>query len=306
MAWSIDTAFVQEFENRIHLQVAENPTAWRNAVRVRTGMRGKTYNVERLGNIELVNVAGRHADTPLTPMTHSRRRLTLSDRNAAELIDDLDEVKMLISPESDYATRFAQAYNRHVADIVIAALTGNSQAVDASDTVTTVALSQLAVPVGSRANAGVGANVIANGGTGLTMAKLRQANRVMDLNFVPRDGNRYIAVSPWAIEDLLADSTVTSGDFSSLQALQYGTFPETATWMGFKWIISNQLALAATVRTCIAWHKEAVVLAIARDFQTEIDKRPDKNNSTQVLVKTSIGATRVEEELVCSIDFVEA
>ena len=306
MGWSIDTAFVHEFENRIHRLVAENPTAWRNAVRVKSGVRGKSYNVERLGSIELVGVAGRHADTPLTPFTHSRRRLTLTDKNAAELIDDLDEVKMLISPESDYAQRFAEAFNRHVADVVIAALNGNSTAVDNADALTSVALSQAAVPVGARANAGIGANVIASGSTGMTMAKLRQINRVMDLNFVPRDGQRRIAVSPWAIEDLLADSTVTSSDFSSLQALQYGTFPENATWMGFSWIISNQLPLSSTTRTALAWHKEAAVLGIARDFQTEIDKRPDKNNSTQVLVKTSIGCVRVEEELVVSCDYVEA
>lgn len=306
MAWSIDTAFVDAFENRIHHLVAENPTMWRSCVRVKSGLRGRTYHVERLGSIELAAVAGRHADTPLTPFTHTRRRLTLTDKNAAELIDDLDEVKMLISPESDYAARFAQAYNRHLADVVIAALTGNSQAVDATDTVTSVALTQLAVGPGERPNAGPGANVIAAGGTGLTMAKLRQTNRVMDLNNVPRDGNRYIAVSPWGIEDLLADTTVTSSDFSSLNALQQGTFAENATWMGFKWMISNQLALSGTTRTAIAWHKEAAVLAIARDFQTEIDRRADKNNSTQVLVKTSIGATRVEEELVVSIDYVEA
>jgi hypothetical protein len=269
-------------------------------------VRGKSYNVERLGNIELVAVAGRHADTPLTPFTHSRRRLTLTDKNAAELIDDLDEVKMLISPQSDYASRFAEAFNRHIADTIIAALNGNSVAVANDDTLSNVALSQLAVPAGERANAGVGANVIASGSTGMTMAKLRQINRVMDLNNVARDGRRYIAVSPWAIEDLMADSTVTSSDFSSLQALQYGTFPENATWMGFHWFVSNQLPLSSTTRTALAWHQEALILGIARDFQVEIDKRADKNNSTQVLVKTSIGATRVEEELVVSCDYVEA
>jgi hypothetical protein len=298
MAWTADYNFKQSFEDTLIQLAAEQGTGFRNAVRLKTGLRSKAHHFDRLGSVEMQAVTSRHQDTPLTPLTHSRRRVTFSDYALAELIDDLDEVKGLPSPQSDYTQRFAQSYNRRLALTLMSAATGNATSVDDDDATATVAL-----PSGQQISAG---------SAGMTMAKLRQANRILDVNGLPRT-DRYIAVSPYAIEDLLQDTTVTSSDFSTLNALQMGGFPENATWMGFKWIVVTDalgggnamatpiLSKSSNDRTCVAWHKNALGLAIVRDLQIEIDKRADKMNSTQVLVKVSIGATRIEDEGVVSI-----
>lgn len=299
MSFTVDTAFVHEFENRIHRQLAENPSELRNTVRIKPGVRGKTYNVERLGSVELVSLTTRHADTPFTEIPHSRRRLTLTDKAGSELIDEMDEVKMLISPESDYAARFAEAYNRFQARTIINALLGSSLAVAADDTVTSITLPST--------------QQIAAGGTGMTMTKLNQAVRMFNQAGVPQT-DRHIAVSGYAIEDLLADTTVTSSDFSNLNALRTGTFPAGAIWMSFQWHVisdavpdANQLILpkVSTTRSCVAWHKEAAVLGVAKELSVRMAELPTKNYSLQVYVNASMGATRVEEERVIQIDIVE-
>jgi hypothetical protein len=303
MAWTVDVAFVHAFEATIYTLSQEMGEMWRSAVRIRSGIKGKTFNVERLQGVEAVQILSRHADTDLTPFIHTRRRLTLADFGLSEMIDDIDEVKMLISPENDYARNFAYAYNRQTALTITTAMLGSALSVSAADAVTSVAL-----PSGQ---------AIANGGTNMTIAKLRQAYRILDVNGVRTEG-RHIAVSPFAIEKLLSDSQVTSADFSSLQALMTGTIKEGAIYMGFQWLkvtdalgggttmASPILPKSGNIRTCIAWQRDAVTANLARDFNTEMVRDPGKWNNLRIIVKFVQGAVRVEDEAVVSIGIDES
>lgn len=306
MAWTQDVAFNQAYTRVIQTRYQSDPDEVRDAVRVESGVIGKSYNFEILGGVNFAAITSRHADTVLTPMTFTRRRANLADYGASELIDDLDKVKMLISPQSEMTQQFVAAWHRRVARTITAAALGTASDISASEAVTSVALPA--------------SQVIANGGANMTMAKIRQARRLLGNAGVPRS-DLYAAVSWFAIEKLLSDSTVTSSDFSSLQALTYGTFQPGATWMGFKWIVipdadpddtniaassTSILPKTANIRSCVFWHKSAIGLAIGKDFSAEVDNRPDKNNSTQVLVKTSLGGVRVLDMGVVQVDIDEA
>lgn len=303
MAWTIDVAFVHAFENNVHNLAQEGADWIKGAARLKTGIRGKTYSIERIAGVEMVEITSRHQDTQLTPFTHTRRRLSLADYGLSEMLDDIDEVKMLISPESDYAANFAKSYNRRTAQTLFVAMNGNATAVANDDTTSNVAL-----PSGQQ---------IANGGTGMTMAKLRQANRIFDVNGIPAE-DRWIAVSPYAIEDLLADAQVTSADYTTLRALMTGGIPDGSYFMGYKWkkitdalgagaaMASPILPKTGNVRSCFAWHKNAMCLALARDFQVEMVRDPSKWNNLRVIVKVSQGAVRVEDEGVVKIDIDES
>ena len=76
--------------------------------------------------------------------------------------------------------------------------------------------------------------------------------------------------------------------------------------MGFNFIDSQRLALTSTNRTVITWAKSGLHLGIWNDINVEIADRPDKSHSTQVYVKGTFGATRVEEEKVVAITCSEA
>jgi hypothetical protein len=289
MAETVDRAFVMAYTAELHRLAEQRESKFRSAVRVKTGVTGKNYNFERLGPSDLAPIVGRHSATNILNPEHSRRRLTFSDRGGAILLDRHDEYKMLIAPKNDYANNHADSYNRFLDDLCIAALTGSATSVLADDTTSAVA-------IGS-------AQQIAAGGTGLTFEKVNQANRILNQGDVELE-DRYFAMSPQGLEDLLAETEVTSSDFTNLMALQTGTL--TGPYMGFRWIMTTRLAAVTTTRTAIAWQKKGIGLAIGLDIEIHIDRRPDLNNCWQVNALVGAGAVRIEEARVVQCDFVES
>ncbi len=289
MADTVNVEFVHAYTAELHRLLAQQETKLRQAVRVKSGVVGKTYHFERLGASDLVAIVSRHQATPILNPVHSRRRVTFSDRGGAILLDRHDEIKMLIAPKNDYARNHAESYNRFLDDLIIAAATGNSIAVDAADAASNVA-------IGS-------ANQIAAGSVGLTFEKVLQASRIMNEANVPQ-GDRYFAISPQGLEDLLQETEVTSSDFNQLMALKTGTL--NGPYMGFSWIMSTRLAISSTTRTCIAWHRDGLGLAIGLEIEIDIARRKDLNNAWQVHALVSAGATRIEESRVIQVDITEA
>ena len=304
------TAFVPVFQNMIVGRMQEDPEGIRSTVRTRN-INGKTDHWEVMGGVNLVAITARHQATPYTPHTHTRRRAVLSDFGGAELLDDLDQVRMMIDPRNEYTQSLLKAWRRRVALTVTDALDAAATTVSNTDTTSTVALPA--------------SQLIANGGTGLTMAKLRQANRILDNSGIPRDGGRHIAVSAFGIEDLLEDSQVTSADYNSMRVLMDGGagLINTGTFMGLHWhMISDAipddaatltggtadpiLPKTGNIRTSFVWHRDGVGLSFAREATAEVDKRADLNNTWQVLLKGSLGAVRILDAAVVTIDYDES
>lgn len=291
MAETVDRAFIHGYSQELLrlVQEGDDGSKFRGACRLKTGITGKTYHFERLGASALAPITARHQPTHILNPEHSRRRVSFSDRGGGILLDRLDEPKMLIMPKNDYARNHASAYNEFIDELVIAALTGSATAVDETDTTSSVSIGA--------------AQQIAAGGTGLTFEKVNQAARILNQGPVPLR-ERYFAVSPQGLEDLLAETEVTSSDFSQLMALKTGTM--TGPYMGFSWIVSTLLALSGTTRTCIAWQRDGIGLGLPLDLEVSIDRRADLNNSWQVLALASAGAVRIEEKRVVQVDITES
>lgn len=307
MATNVDNSFVPALQDTIVGLYMEDPEMIRSTVRVRT-ITGKTDKWERLGGVELTNVTSRHQATPYTPMTHSSRLAILADYAGSERLDKLDEVKMMIDPKNEYTQNLVKAWHVRVGRTVVNAISGNATSVDASDVRSNVAL-----PASQQ---------IANGGTGFTMAKWRQANRILDNAGVPRT-DRALLVSAFAIEDLLADVQVTSKDYSDLAAIQNGGINQGASFMGARVIMISDaipddtavltggtitpiLPKTGNIRSTFLYHKQAVGLSIAKDLSTEVDRLPANLNFWQVMVQTSLGAVRILDGGVVQIDFDES
>ncbi len=284
MSTQITTAFVNQFSANVQMLSQQMGSLLRNAVDVET-VNGEKAFFDQVGSAAAVLRTSRHADTPIVDTPHSRRMVTLSDYEYADLIDDQDKVRMLIDPTSTYSRAAAAAMGRAMDDVIISAALGSAKTgKDGSTTTSFLAANQIAV-----------------GGTGLTLAKLIQAKEKLDAGDVDPSIPRYIAVSPKQVSDLLNDTEVTSADYNTVRALVKG---EIDTYVGFKFITTNRLPLTTdggNDRRVIAWAMDGLKLAVGKEPVARIDERADKSYATQVYYCMSIGATRMEEAKVVEI-----
>jgi hypothetical protein len=287
MSNQITTAFVQQYSNNVQMLSQQKGSLLRSAVDVETVV-GKNAFFDQVGSALAVKRTTRHADTPQMDTPHARRRVSLVDYEYADLIDNQDKIRTLIDPTSSYASAAAFALGRAQDDEIIAALSGTAFTGETGSSSTPLPSSQ---------------KITESGSAGLTIAKLRSAKEILDAASVDPSIARYIAVSPKQITDLLGTTEVTSSDFNSVKALANG---EVNSFLGFNFIVSNRLTSASSKRLCLVWAMDGCKMAIGQDLMTRIDERSDKGYAHQVYVCQSIGATRMEEAKVVTIQAHEA
>ena len=287
MSSQITTAFVQQYSNNVQMLSQQKGSLLRNSVDAETIV-GKHAFFEQVGSAVAQKRVSRHSDTPQIDTPHARRRVSMVDYEYADLIDKQDQVRTLIDPTSSYAQAAAFALGRAMDDEIISAVSGNAFSGETGST--TVALPS--------------AQKITESGTdGLTIAKLRSAKEKFDSASVDPSIPRYIVVGPKQISDLLGTTQVTSSDFNTVKALANG---EINSFLGFNFITSNRLSIASSKRLCLAFAMDGVKLALGQDIMTRIDERSDKGYATQVYVCMTMGATRMEEEKVVTVEAHEA
>ena len=282
MSTQITTAFVNQFSANIQMLSQQMGSLLRNAVDVES-VNGEKAFFDQVGSAAAVLRTSRHADTPIVDTPHSRRMVTMSDYEYADLIDDQDKVRLLVDPTSTYSRAAAAAMGRAMDDVIIAAALGNAST--GKDGSTTTALPS--------------AQKIVHGSAGLTIAKLVEAKEILDSGNVDPSIARNILVSPKQVSDLLNNTTVTSSDYNTVKALAMG---EINTFVGFNFIVSNRLGTDSNAdRQVIAFASDGIKCAIGKEPAARIDERADKSYATQVYYCQSVGATRMEESKVVEI-----
>lgn len=287
MSIEITTAFVEQYKSNVFHLAQQKGSRLRDTVRTETVV-GKSHFFERIGTAAAQKRTSRHSDTPRMDTPHSRRKVTMDDYDWADLIDNEDKVRMLISPQSEYAMAGAWAMGRAMDDAIIAAATGNAYGGVSGGT--TVAL-----PAGQK---------VAHGSNGLNLDKLIEAKEILDGNDVDPDEARYLIATSKQMSDLLALEKVTSADYASIKALVQG---EINTFLGFNFVRTERLGLDGDGnRQALAFTQSGLGLAVGSDVSTRISERADKNYATQVFLSMTIGSTRIEDEKVVEIACVES
>jgi hypothetical protein len=297
MADQLPAWFIHAVTDNVTHLAQQKQTQGMAAVRVHEGVVGKTYPFQRMAAVAMSEVFIRDGDTQYLNPTLSKRRAILRDFTAAILIDDFDKIKTLTDPQSEFAQALAWARNRTLDDLILGVV-GLGTTLGAAGTATGGILGN-ATNVDEAAETNAlsdlpDAQHIVDGGTNLTMAKIALAAFTMDAADIDPD-NRYFFYSPAGMKKLLTDTQVTSSDYSTINALMRGGFPQDQTWMGFMWRRSTRLPLSGNIRSNIAVQKNAVGLAVGMIEGVEIDRAVHKNNNTQVLIKLSAGAVRIED-----------
>ncbi len=289
MSFQVTTAFVQQYSTNVALLLQQRGSKLRDAVTVGSYTGKAAKAVEQIGAVTAQARTSRHADTPLISTPHDARWVFPSDYEWADMIDDQDKLRMLIDPSSPYAMNGAYALGRAMDDLIISAALGTAMTGENGSTSTSFATATQQIAVG---------------GTGLTVAKLRQARRILMTNEVDVMADPlYIAVTAVQLDELLGTTEVTSSDYNTVKTLVSG---EIDTFLGFKFIQCERLGTDGSGdRRCIAWAKSGLHLGMWNDINTKISERPDKSYATQVYVKGTFGATRTEEkkvvEIICNL-----
>ena len=285
MSFEVSTAFVQQYTTNVALLLQQRGSKLRDYCTVGSYTGKAAKAVEQVGAVTAQVRTSRHSDTPLISTPHDARWVFPTDYEWADMIDDQDKLRMLIDPTSSYATNGAYALGRAMDDLIITAALGDAKTGENGTTTTGFATAT---------------QQIAAAASGLTIAKLRAAKKIFMRNEVDMDMDQLcIAVTAEQIEDLLATTEVTSSDYNTVKSLVQGNVD---TFMGFKFIQIERLGVdGSSARRVIAWAKSGLHIGMWNDINTRIGERADKSYSTQVYVKGTFGATRVEEKKVVEI-----
>ena len=286
MSTQITTAFVEQYSSNVTMLAQQMGSKLRGAVDVES-VRGKNAFFDQIGATSASVRSTRHGATPQVTTPHSRRRVSLADYEWADLIDDLDKVRMLTDPTSNYAKAAAAAMNRSIDDVVIAALGGSADTGVAGGT-------GVALPATSKF-------ATAQQADGLTIAKLLETKYFFDNGDVDPSIKRYFLCGPKQIQDLLATTEVKSSDFNTVKALAQG---DINSFLGFEFIMSTRLNNDSTNtddRLCFGFTQDAIKLALGADVKAKISERDDKSYATQVYYSMALGATRMEETKVFQV-----
>lgn len=289
MSFQVSTAFVQQYTTNVSLLLQQRGSKLRDCVTVGSYSGKAAKAVEQIGSVTAQARTSRHSDTPLISTPHDARWVFPTDYEWADMIDDQDKLRMLIDPTSPYAVNGAYALGRAMDDLIITAALGTSMTGENGSTSTAFATATQQITVGA---------------TGLTVAKLRQARRILMANEVDVAMDPlYIAVTATQMDELLGTTEVTSSDYNTVKTLVSG---DVDTFLGFKFVQVERLGLDGSGdRRCIAWAKSGLHLGMWNDITTKISERADKSYATQVYVKGTFGATRTEEkkvvEIICNL-----
>ena len=286
MSVNIPTSFVEQYSANVSMLAQQTGSKLRGAVDVET-IKGKNAFFDQIGVTAAQIRTSRHADTPQIDTPHSRRRVSLTTYEWADLVDDADKVRMLIDPTSTYARAAAAAMNRSIDDVIITAFNASASTGVAGGSSTALPSSQK--------------TATSDQSDGLTIDKLRSAKYILDNNDIDPSLKRFLVCGPKQIQDLLEVTEVTSSDYAVVKALATGTIN---SFLGFEFIMSTRLnkdTTYATDRLVFAFTEDAIKLALGKDVSAKISERADKSYSTQVYYSMDLGATRMEESKVVQI-----
>lgn len=287
MSFEVNTAFVQQYSTNVGLLLQQRGSKLRECVTTGSYTGKAAKAVEQIGSVTAQKRTSRHSDTPLISTPHDARWVFPTDYEWADLIDDADKLRMLIDPTSPYAQNGAYALGRAMDTDIISAALGTSKTGENGTTSTAFSASQQ----------------IASSSAGLTVAKLREAKKILLANEVDVENDPlYIAVTAKQLDDMLGTTQVTSADYNTVKALVQG---QVDTFMGFKFVQTELLSVdSSSARRVIAWAKSGIHCGVWNDISGKVTERADKSYSNQVYVKGTFGATRTEEgkvvEILCS------
>ena len=289
MSTTITTQFVTKWDTALRLEAQQTQSRLMGTVFDRGTIEGASFTINNLASAGVLDEnTVRHGDTVWSEIDHTARNAVMRDFYKAFPMDRADIPKMIVNPVTggQYMASLMAARNRRIDSIIYAAGLGTILSQDG--------LTSYALPAGQ---------IILNGATGFTKAKIIQAKAIFRANEADEEAGEdlYMLYNDVQLQQLLADTTLTSADFLAGQMLQTGTLK--GKWMGFNWIPFQGLTKAGSVYSTMAYTKTAIHMGKGYE-EGNVTRRADKKDTWQVSMAASYGAGRQDDKKVVQIDFV--
>jgi hypothetical protein len=308
---TVDQTWIYRFHDQLLLTYQQKGSMLTNRIdpsMIHRDVHAAVDHHERLGNVLANDVISPFGQTKILNPEHSRRAVNLISSDAAVLVSDEHTLRAMVDPQNGYTNTIVFALGRRADKHVIDALTGDATAATVGPNSPVISQSAVQFPAAR----------ILGTGIAITLTNIIGAAELLSKAGVPTGlGERMFTYSPGQLRDIMAITQAASSDFTKNQIHDRGTI-DGLNWEGFTWIeipdviapdattvLGRMLNLTTTVRRCVAWHKGAVGLSVAREITTKINERPDLNNSIQVRSLMMQAATRVWEGGVVAVDVLE-
>jgi len=106
--YSIDQAFIKQFESDVHVAYQRMGSKLQGTIRVKPNVQGSQARFQKVGKGSAVQKS-RHGQVPVMNLDHTNVDVTLSDYYSADYVDSLDELKTNIDERSVVAQSSAGA-----------------------------------------------------------------------------------------------------------------------------------------------------------------------------------------------------
>jgi hypothetical protein len=294
---AIETWRVQEYSSNVQMLLQRGSVL---APYVATGTHtGKQASpVDQIGRVYAQERLARNVESEIQDIDYDRRWVRPRDWYVANMVDNIDRLRNMNNPDSSIASAQALAFARRMDQAIIDGALGDNLTGEDGTTVTPFAAG----------------NIIADGGTKLTIDKLRETRQIMEDNHI--DFNRdevCMVITPALKRSLLEQDEITNNDYNTVRALVDG---EVDTFMGFKFLsIADDtepngevlgLPKDAGVRQAFAFAKSGLHFGSWENMSTRLDEIERMHYATQIYSAATFDACRLEEDKLVRIDCLEA
>lgn len=295
MSVNLPTHYAQQFSTNIALLLQQKGSKLRGTVMGGTHTGSKQASpVDQIGKIAAQKVTTRFGAMPRVDAPTDRRWVFPVDYDLPQLIDHFDKLKMLLDPESSYVQNAMYAMGRAMDDEIIAAFFGTAKTGESAGTSTTF-------PAGNQ----VAVNYSAASNVGLTVAKLREAKRLLMSYEVDLESDPLTAVvTAKQHDDLLKEAQIISLDYNDKPVLVEGRI---VRFLGINFVHCERVGVdGSSYRRVPVYAKSGMYLGSWEEINTEVSKRNDLQGVPwQAYAKGSFGATRLEENKIIEIKCAE-
>lgn len=265
-----------------------------SCVYVKTGITGKSFYQDQIGNWSMTEKTTPNSDTPMNDPNLSRTRIDVKTYHDSRVVDPDLTLQAFADPLSESSLCVRSSVGIQMDKVIYTSM--GAAALRGETGGTSVAFPEaqtIAVNYGGEVVSGTAQN------TGLTIAKIREAGRKMDAAGVsPRD--RYIVASATAKSQLLGTNKATNSDFVNGKPLEDGKIHN---FYGFTLVFLPDGIITKTgnVADYYAFQKTGICFGMWEKLFLRLDERKDKSYSKQVYYKINCGAARLEEAKVVKI-----